>query len=201
MSASDTTTKKPLYGVNVGDAEAVTDSAIICRVEQFYYREARLLDERRYQQWQTLLTEDIEYTIPSRFIATPNPRERGTEAFHDIENELERGGPDAAPLRVENLFHLAIRVERALKVNAWAENPPARTRRFISNVEVYLTADGYLSYNNFMMTYSRHDDSNHNYSGQRRDILRMVDGELKIAKREIIHDWNIINVPTMGLFF
>jgi 3-phenylpropionate/cinnamic acid dioxygenase small subunit len=34
---------------------------IIREVEQFLYREARLLDERRFHEWLELLTEDIRY--------------------------------------------------------------------------------------------------------------------------------------------
>ena len=179
----------------------VTDVEIITRVQQFYYREARLLDNRQYLSWLGLLTDDPDYRIPSRFIPTPNPQQRGTEAYHAVDNELGRGGPYQAPLRVENVFTLAIRADRAFKVNAWADNPPPRTRRFITNVEVFKTADGYQTYNNFMMTYSRHDNANFTYSGQRRDTLREVDGELKISRREVIHDWNVMSIPTMGLFF
>jgi len=179
----------------------VTAVEIITRVQQFYYREARLLDNRQYQSWLGLLTDDLDYRIPSRFIPTPDPQQRGTEAYHAVDNELERGGPYQAPLRVENVFTLAIRADRAFKVNAWADNPPPRTRRFITNVEVFKTADGYQTYNNFMMTYSRHDNANFTYSGQRRDTLREVDGELKISRREVIHDWNVMAIPTMGLFF
>ena len=180
---------------------AVTDPVIISRLEQFYYREARLLDERHYMQWLGLLTEDINYTIPNRYIPTKDPTKRGTEEFHAVADELERPAADTAPLREENIFNLAIRADRALKVNAWADNPPARTRRFISNVEVFEIADGYQSFNNFMLTYSRHANVNHTYTGQRRDTLREIDGELKISSREIIFDWSVINVPTLGLFF
>ncbi|MBA6411820.1 aromatic-ring-hydroxylating dioxygenase subunit beta [Parahaliea sp. F7430] len=182
-------------------ANPCSNPNIISLVEQFYYREARLLDERKYLQWLKLLCEDIRYSIPSRYIATPDPALRGTEALHAIEHELERGGPDCAPLREENFFNLAIRADRALKMNAWADNPPARTRRFISNVEVFSCEEGYQSFSNFMMTYSRHSTVEHSYTGQRRDTLRQVDGELKIARREVIFDWNVINVPTLGLFF
>ena len=183
------------------EATPITDNNIISRFEQFYYREARMLDDRHYMQWLGLLTEDISYTIPSRYIPTPDPSLRGTEALHAIDNELERGGPDQAPLREENIFNLAIRADRAFKVNAWAENPPARTRRFISNVEVLKTVEGYQTFNNFMMTYSRHGNVNHTYTGQRRDTLREVDGELRISSREIILDWSVITTPTLGLFF
>lgn len=185
----------------LSNKKAVSDSQLICHIEQFYYREARLLDNRQYQQWLGLLTEDIDYRIPSRHIATPDPKLRDTEAFHSLEHEIDRGGPYGSPLRVENYFTLAIRVDRAYKVNAWADNPPARTRRYISNVEVFEVDDGYHTYNNFQLIYSRHDNANFTYTGQRCDTLREVDGELKIASREIIHDWNVIAVPTMGLLF
>ena len=36
------------------------------QVEQFYYREARLLDNRQYRQWLLLLSQDIRYLMPSR---------------------------------------------------------------------------------------------------------------------------------------
>ena len=35
-------------------------------VEQFLYREARLLDERRFHEWLELLTDDIHYWMGSR---------------------------------------------------------------------------------------------------------------------------------------
>lgn len=201
MSDNETAMSDDKTAASNDQASPVTDSTIISRIEQFYYREARMLDDRQYMQWLGLLTEDIHYSIPSRHIVTPNPKLRGTEEFHAVDQELERSGPDATPLRVENIFNLAIRADRAFKVNAWAENPPARTRRFVSNVEVLATATGYQTYSNFMMTYSRHSNTNHTYTGQRRDTLREVEGELRIASREIILDLNVINVPTLGLFF
>jgi 3-phenylpropionate/cinnamic acid dioxygenase small subunit len=35
-------------------------------VEQFLYREARLLDERRFHDWLELFTEDVRYWMPGR---------------------------------------------------------------------------------------------------------------------------------------
>ena len=40
--------------------------AIIREVEQFLYREARLLDERRFHDWLALFTEDVRYWMPGR---------------------------------------------------------------------------------------------------------------------------------------
>ncbi len=173
------------------------------RLEQFYYREARLLDERQYQQWLGLLSEDVSYTMPSRHVAQTDNRLRGREDFLAVEHELSPAGAGGAPLREENYFVLAIRVERAFKMNSWAENPPARTRRFVSNVELLSEGgDGdYQVCSNFMLHYSRHGRDNYTYSGQRRDILREVDDSFKITRREIILDWSVIVAPTVGLFF
>ena len=35
-------------------------------VEQFLYHEARLLDERKFDDWLALLTDDIHYWMPIR---------------------------------------------------------------------------------------------------------------------------------------
>jgi len=33
----------------------------LCEIEQFVYREARLLDQRRFHEWIELLTDDVHY--------------------------------------------------------------------------------------------------------------------------------------------
>ncbi len=39
---------------------------VIRAVEQFLYREARLLDERRFHDWLDLFTDDLRYWMPVR---------------------------------------------------------------------------------------------------------------------------------------
>ena len=46
-------------------------------IEQFYYREARMLDDRRFLAWLELLTEDVRYVIPTRHISLGDPAGRG----------------------------------------------------------------------------------------------------------------------------
>ena len=46
--------------------EPVADPNLIREVEQFLYREARLLDERRFHDWLQLLTDDIRYWMCNR---------------------------------------------------------------------------------------------------------------------------------------
>ena len=44
---------------------------IIREVEQFLYREARLLDERCFHAWLDLFTDDVRYWMPVRSIRYP----------------------------------------------------------------------------------------------------------------------------------
>lgn len=175
---------------------------LICRIEQFYYREARLLDTRCYQQWLELLDPAIEYIVASRHVAWPDSRAQGTEAMLAVDRELELRGPDATPIRSERFPHLAVRVMRAFKANAWAESPPPRTRRMITNVEVNAREDGnYQVFSNFHLFYSHFGADNHNYVGCRRDVLGETEGRFRLVSREVISDWNIITGPTMAIMF
>ena len=171
-------------------------------LERFYFHEARLLDGRQYQQWLGLLDEGLMYIIPSRVNVLVNSRERGSEAMLAVERELEGEDSMGTPLREETLFHLALRVERAYKINSWSENPPPRTRRIVGNIEVMGRDDDVLTvWNNFHMYFARPGSANHIYSGQRRDQLVAAAGANRVRRPEVILDYADIDKPTMGLLF
>lgn len=169
-------------------------------IQQFYYREARLLDDRQFQQWLGLLTEDVQYCVPARHVPLPDIAARDTEAFHEVTPEFGEAGEP--PFRDDNFLTLGLRASRALKAKAWAENPPARTRRFVSNIEPVAIGEGqWQVFSHFMLSYSRHGRDNCMYTGQRIDRLREIDGQWKLAHREVRLDWNVITAPSLGLFF
>jgi len=169
-------------------------------VEQFYYREARFLDSRQYRQWLALVSTDIHYLMPSRANPQVDNRQRDSEALISVENELERSEGMGSPLREERYAHLYVRVERAYKINSWAENPPARTRRIVGNVEVLEDDGGLLSViSNFHLYYARPGSSDFIYSGQRNDRLMSVDDGYRIVRREIVMDYATIHLPTLSL--
>ena len=171
-------------------------------IEQFYFREARLLDNRQYQQWLALLAEDIQYTMPSRVNTLVDNRERGQEEMISVERELEDVDSDGCPIREESFLHLMMRAERAFKMNSWSENPPARTRRIVGNVEILDRQDERLDVvSNFHLYFARPGSDNFIYSGQRCDTLLESEGDYKIAKRKVIMDYSSIELPTLGLFF
>lgn len=171
-------------------------------LERFYHYEARLLDNRQYQQWLALITEDIAYLMPSRVNVQVNNRDRGKEGMIAIERELEDADSMGCPIREESYIHLMVRVERAYKVNSWSENPPARTRRIIGNVELMsVQGDEHQVISNFHLFYARPGNENFIYSGQRRDQLLADGTSYKLKRREIIMDYASIEVPTLGLLF
>ncbi len=99
-----------------------------------------------------------------------------------------------------------MRVERAYKVNSWSENPSARTRRIIGNVELLAQEDDQLTVvSNFHMYYVRPGSEGFLYSGQRRDVFvqqaAREGGAYLIQRREIIMDCAEIDQPTLGLLF
>ncbi|WP_157217061.1 aromatic-ring-hydroxylating dioxygenase subunit beta [Flavisphingomonas formosensis] len=172
------------------------------RVEQFYYREARLLDERRYLSWLELLSPAILYLMPGRFVPLARASAADPETIHAPDKELSGYGPRALPLREEGFAHLAQRAERALKPNAWAENPPPRIRRFVANVEVEPLAGGSVrAWSNLLLFHSQQGRADHLFSAQRRDRLETYGDHLRIVEREVRLDGDTITGPSVALFF
>src|SRR3984885_850515 len=109
---------------------------VLREVEQFLYREARLLDERRFNEWLALLTDDIHYWVGAR--SNRYPRRSKAISILDPERYVEDDMPKADELAIldEDRQTLGMRVERLDTGMAWAEDPPSRTRHLITNIEV-----------------------------------------------------------------
>ena len=105
----------------------MVDAALQHRVEQFLYREVRLLSELRLEEWLDLFTDDARYWMPARETVDWQPdavAADGEMAFFD----------DDKPF-------LAARIERLRSSLAHAEQPPSRMRYFVSNVEIEEAGD------------------------------------------------------------
>ncbi|MEM1110812.1 MAG: aromatic-ring-hydroxylating dioxygenase subunit beta [Pseudomonadota bacterium] len=171
-------------------------------LERFYFFEARLLDNREYQQWLALLSPEVQYLMPARTNLMVDNRERGQESMISVERELEDAESMGCPLREETIIHLTVRVERAYKINSWSENPPARLRRLVGNIELMAEDEGALTvWSNFHLHYARPGSADYRYSGQRRDVLQREDDAFLIRRREVILDYADIELPTVGLLF
>lgn len=176
---------------------------VLREVERFLYREARLLDERRFDEWLLLFAGDVRYWMiarsnryprSSKAIAMLNPG-RNIDDTAAEENELA--------LLDETKETLRGRIARLDTGMAWAEDPPSRTRHLITNIEVEpgdSTAELRV-YSNFMVYRSRAETEQDFYVGARQDLLRRVQGELKIARRKIILDQNVLLAKNISIFF
>jgi 3-phenylpropionate/cinnamic acid dioxygenase small subunit len=172
-------------------------------VEQFLYREARLLDERCFHEWLQLLTDDVHYWMGGR--SNRYPKSSKAIAILDPDRYVEDDLTKADELAIldEDKASLTSRVARLDTGMAWAEDPPSRTRHLITNIEVE-PGDGAAEvkvYSNFMVYRSRAETEQDFYVGARRDVLRRVAGAWKIAGRKIILDQNVLLAKNVSIFF
>jgi 3-phenylpropionate/cinnamic acid dioxygenase small subunit len=172
-------------------------------VEQFLFREARLLDERRFHEWLDLLTEDVRYRMATR--ANRYRRESKSIAILDPARHAEEDpeGEDSLAVLDEDKASLEGRVARLDTGMAWAEDPPSRTRHFIANIEVTPTGvpDEVEVRCNFIVYKNRSEAEEDFYVGTRRDVLRRVAGEWKIASRRLVLDQNVMRAKNISTFF
>ena len=157
------------------------------RVEQFLYREVRLLSERRYEEWLDLFTDDARYWMPARETIDGQPDalwDEGEMAYFDDDKEF-----------------LAARIERLRSSLAHAEQPPSRLRYFISNVEVAALDGGDLDVRcNLLVYQSRLERTEVSYIGRREDRLCEAGSSWRIRRRKIILDQTLVP-RTLSIFF
>lgn len=146
--------------------------------EAFLYREARLIDDLRLEEWLELFTDDGVYWIP---IDDAKPVEWNTSLVYD------------PPLRREE------RVHHLLRVPFPSQAPRSRTVHLIANIEVdpgepadYNDADATVRSNQVVYEV-RLGDFRQVGLGEVRPIvstvehrLRRVGDELKIARKKIL---------------
>jgi 3-phenylpropionate/cinnamic acid dioxygenase small subunit len=170
-------------------------------VEQFLYREARLLDERRFRDWLGLFTDDVHYWMASRSNRYPKSSKAITilDPARYVEEDLTEVGE--LGLFDEDIRTLTARVARLETGMAWAEDPPSRTRHLISNVEVVADGSEVTVYCNFIVYRSRGEREEDFYVGAREDRLRSVGGMWKIARRRLVLDQNVLSAKNLSIFF
>jgi 3-phenylpropionate/cinnamic acid dioxygenase small subunit len=179
------------------------DPDVIREVEQFLYREARLLDDRRFKEWLGLFTDDIHYWMVGR--SNRYPRHSKAISILDptryVEDDI--GGDDELAILDEDKATLEGRVARLDTGMAWAEDPPSRTRHMISNIEVEAgdKDDEIKVYSNFIVYRSRAEREEDFYVGARQDVLRRVGGAWKIARRRLVLDQNVLSAKNVSIFF
>lgn len=135
-------------------------------IGKFLFREARLMDEHRYEEWLELWAGDGVYWVPC-------------------------GHEDTDPLRqvsiiYDNRAKLGDRVSRLKSGSVMAQDPKPRMRRVISNIEVERAGDIETNVeSNFILVQARGGEQL-TWCGRTIHKLREQDGGIKIAHKKVL---------------
>jgi 3-phenylpropionate/cinnamic acid dioxygenase small subunit len=174
---------------------------LLREIEQFLYREARLLDDRRFHEWLELFTDDVRYWMVGRVNRYPRASKAIAGSTNDRRDDSDL--EDQLALLDETKVTLEGRVARLDTGMAWGEDPPSRTRHMITNVEVEAgdTPAELKVYSNFLVYRTRAETEQDLYVGARQDVLRRVGGSWKIAHRKAVLDQNVLLPKNVSVFF
>ena len=171
-----------------GDGErrgAPVGADLDAEIHRFLADEAAMLDRHAYADWFELVTDDISYRITVQVV---HAREDGP-VEHAIVDETH----DSLRLRVDQLADP--RLTRA-------ENPPSSYRRFVANVRADVTEDPDSFHVTESLLVYRNRQPNgvpELFAGEREDVLRRVDGRLRIASRIVRLDQSVLGTTLSTL--
>ena len=172
-------------------ASSIQRLLLMREVEEFLYNEAELLDERRYEEWLDLFSEDARYWMPMR---------RNVK-FGEPERENTTEGQDMAWFD-EGKETLAQRVKQILTGIHWAEEPISRVCHIVSNVQIIGEDPPDLTVKSRFVVYRNRVETETDFLvGKREDVLRRVAGLWKITRRKIILDQNVLLAKNLTVFF
>ncbi|HZQ75453.1 MAG TPA: aromatic-ring-hydroxylating dioxygenase subunit beta [Burkholderiales bacterium] len=147
---------------------------------RFVVREARLLDEKRFEEWYELFAEDGHYWVP----AAPG------QTDPHLHNSLA----------YEDRFLLKLRVERLKSPLAYSQQPESRCLHVLQAPEVeQASAEEFLVRTPFLYTETRGDDSQR-YAATAWHTLVVRNQSLRIKLKRV----DILNcdamLPSIQLF-
>jgi phthalate 3,4-dioxygenase subunit beta len=166
-------------GLDVADQHLAT---------QFLYAEAALLDRGRYREWLGLLDPGVRYRMPvavTRGRRDPGESPTGMDHFD------------------EDLYTLTKRVERLETEHAWTEDPPSRTRRFVTNVRGMVGPGGDLEVGSYVLLFrSRGDTRPPEWLSMARDdvLRRQTDGGVRLRARHVTVDEAVLRTQNLAVF-
>jgi len=134
--------------------------------EDILFREARLLDDRRYREWIELFSVEATYWIPC------NGEGR------DPDREIS--------LVYDDLPKLKDRIERLLSGMAHAQNPPSKTKRLVSNIEIESSTGNTVTVLSGFILYELRRGKERMFAGRYEHRLRLVDNNWKIASKKVV---------------
>ncbi len=163
-------------------------------IEDLYFLEADLLDERAYLAWLDLFADDVRYWMPMRKnVAFDNLARETTN-----ENDIAWMDDDKETLTK--------RVKQLLTGIHWAEEPVSRVSHVISNIRmaepVVVLSDGETATvkSRFFVYRNRLETEADVLVGRREDVLRRTGSSLKIARRKILIEQSTLMAKNLTVF-
>ena len=148
------------------------------RVAAFLYREARLMDEHRYQEWLSLWeSSDTLYWVPCNSDDI-DPRRQVSIIYDDHDRLVQR-------------------VERLVSGTVLALQPVPKMRRIVSNIEIEQEAPDVIAVrSNFILTTAR-AGRQELWAGQALHRLRMRDGTHRILSKKVLLNNSDQEIPLL----
>ena len=169
---------------------------LVRQIEEFLYHEAELLDERRFEEWLDLFTDDVRYWMPMR---------RNVK-FGEEAREFTREGQDIAWFD-EGKDTLTRRVRQIQTGIHWAEEPVSRISHLVSNVQLVEATPSVTEPREattrcrFLIYRNRVETETDILVGKREDLLRRAGTGWQIAHRKILLDQNVLLSKNLTFFF
>jgi len=125
---------------------------------------------------------------------------RRTTTAREVHREFTE--PGAMAFFDDDFTALEMRVRRLSIGRAWAEDPPSRTRRLLTNIRL-LAYDGteVTVGLNFQLYRTRLNSEEDQWIGRREDVLRRESDGFRLAKRHIFLEQTVILSQNMSSLF
>lgn len=166
-------------------------------IEEFFYDEAELIDNRNFEAWLDVLHEDLRYFMPMR---------HNVKFGQHAEREDTKEDAGISWFN-EDKWTVGKRVEQILTGVHYAEEPLSRTTHMITNVQVLNAtpdADGAQKVQTscrFLTYLNRVEYETYTFIGKRYDTLVKEGSDWKVLHRRIILDQNVLQAKNLSTFF
>ncbi len=173
------------------DERAVERLLLESGIRDFLYREADLLDERRYDEWLDMLADDYRYVVPLRM----NVR------YDDVaERENTRDGSEICWFD-EGRPTVELRVAQLATGQHWAEEPVSRVSHLVTNVRLERVALPEVDVScRFVVHRNRVASETDFLVGRRHDRLRRTGDTWQVVRRRLLLDQSVLMAKNLSVF-
>jgi 3-phenylpropionate/cinnamic acid dioxygenase small subunit len=149
-------------------------------VARFVVHEARLIDDRRFEQWYELFSDDARYWVP----AAPH----------------QQDGENHVSLAYEDKLLLRLRIERLKNPRSYSQHPESRCVHVLQNPEVEKAGAGEWKTRSRFIYVETRGPEQQVYAGTASHVIVLVEGSLRIRLKRV----DILNcdapLPSIQLF-